>query len=173
MGSYDRRHRTLSAQRAGFADRGPLVPDRINSIQQQGPPENHLRPLQSTQGDPALRLHVRDSWLHKKCQAAHSTNSNRPIRQATNAKYQLCLASDCPHHRSNMRHCEHRCFQLSADNRGYCPEGSSHPVGLAGFEPATPCPPVKCRLFVSVRSCSEIALVQGLEHQRTQANISG
>ena len=56
---------------------------------------------------------------------------------------------------------------------GYCPQYASHPVGLAGFEPATPCPPVKCRLFVSVRSCSEIAPIRDCEHQRTQANISG
>ncbi|MEZ7822863.1 MAG: hypothetical protein QMB00_07380, partial [Candidatus Nanopelagicales bacterium] len=34
----------------------------------------------------------------------------------------------------------------------------------------TPCPPVKCRLFVGVRGCSEIAPIQGFEQQRTSAD---
>ena len=40
----------------------------------------------------------------------------------------------------------------------YLPEGllahKALPVGLAGFEPATPCPRAKCSLFVSVRGRS-------------------
>jgi len=46
-------------------------------------------------------------------------------------------------------------------------------VGLAGFEPTTPCPPVKCRLFVAVRWCSFFFSVfegaKAYEHRRTSA----
>ena len=45
-------------------------------------------------------------------------------------------------------------------------------LGLAGFEPTTLCPPVKCRLFVAVRWCSFFLSFLGCEHTRTQANIS-
>ena len=45
-------------------------------------------------------------------------------------------------------------------------------VGLAGFEPATPCPPVKCRLFVlfaGVRFSSVFWDANAYEHRRTSA----
>ena len=56
---------------------------------------------------------------------------------------------------------------------GNSPQYALHPVGLKGFEPAMPWSPVKSEMFVSVRGCSEITLVQGFEQQRTQADISG
>ena len=43
---------------------------------------------------------------------------------------------------------------------------------LQSIVPTTPCPPVKCRLFVAVRWCSFFLSFLGCERLRTQTNTS-